>query len=255
MWRRVRSSVVAGLSGSLIVLSVAAAPAQAKSGIAITAVALGSPPGSIGRVAVSAFGGDDAAGRQRLCVQRLAGHTWHTAVCGRIQLGTGGWVNTMVGRSVHGTSWFRAALERIDRDGRPQPIADLVSAPVGIPAASAAASAGPAMWPAMGSATEPAMAASAGPATAAFAGPAMAASADVSGADPADPAGSVVAGSAASPANEAYTTSAEPDSGARGWCYWGGWGGCAQPQTDSKSTVSLSSVDSGISTASVVRSK
>jgi hypothetical protein len=185
-----RRRLLAGLLSSLMILSVTAAPAQAKSGISITVVPVddaASP--AAGRIAVSAFGGDDAAGRQRLCVQRLVGGAWRTVLCGHAELGSGGWVRAKVARTVHGKSLFRAVLQRITRNGRPRPIADLVSAPVSPLAASAAA---------------------------------LAAVAPVAAA-----------------AAVAATVPGE----------------CAQPQTDSKSTVSLSSVDNGIETASVVRSK
>lgn len=204
---RVRARLLTGLLSGLMALSGTAAPAQAKSGISITAVPAGTEPGAADRIAVSAFGADDAAGRQRLCVQRLVGGVWRTVLCGRAELGTGGWVRTTVARSVHGKSLFRAVIQRVAGDGRPQPTADLVSAPVSPLAASAAPDRASAM----------------------LAAPAIAAAPDTAAAQPAVP-------------DAAGSDAAVP-------------GTCAQPQTDSKSTVSLSSVDNGIETASVVRSK
>lgn len=226
-----RSRLLTGLLSGLMVLPLAASPAQAKSGISITAVLVGTESGTAGGIAVSAFGADDAAGRQRLCVQRLVGGVWRTVLCGHAELGTGGWVRTTVARSAHGKSVFRAVVQRIGRDGRPQPGAELESAPVSPLAASASAlSSAPASVlapmvsgpiasgaPIVPVASEP-------PATAV-----AAATSAVSAMFPA----------LAVPAALAAAVSA----------------GCAQPQTDSKSTVSLSRVDNGIETASVVRSK
>jgi hypothetical protein len=106
----------------MAVLCIGAPAAAAKSGIDVSAVWRG------GRsVAVSAFGGDDAAGPQRLCLQESAGHGWHTLVCGRIELGTGGRIGYDVPAAGPGAR-FRAVLQRISRVRGGAPQADLASA-------------------------------------------------------------------------------------------------------------------------------
>lgn len=244
--RRLGSSLVAGAAGGLIVLCVSAAPAQAKSGISITASPAGSGPG--GRIVVAAFGGDDAAGWQRLCVQRLSPRGWGTVECGRAELGTGGWLRTTVPANAHGATWFRALLQRIGRNGRPEPIADLVSAPVGSAAAAPAATPDTAPSPTTTSATPavtatPAMATPATPAADTPTGDTPTGDTPLTTLNQQNP----DTGSAILAVPELLTTFAVPDRA--------GWAQCAQLQTDSKSTVSLSNVDNGIETASLLRSK
>lgn len=126
--RGLRSRLLACAVSGLILVPAVAGPAQAKSGIWISAVPVYVEGEATARIAVSAFGGDDAAGRQRLCVQRLVEGSWRTAVCGRVELGTGGWVRVTVPRTPAAVSWFRAVLRRAGRKGRET--TDLVSAPV-----------------------------------------------------------------------------------------------------------------------------
>jgi hypothetical protein len=129
--RRVRVRLVACAISGLIAVPVLAGPAQAKSGISITAVLTATGRAGAGQVAVSAFGGDDAAGRQRLCVQRLVGDgAWRTVVCGPVEFGTGGRVRASVPSSVTGPTWVRALLQAVGRGPRRRPVTVLVSAPV-----------------------------------------------------------------------------------------------------------------------------
>jgi hypothetical protein len=138
--RRVRARVLVCALGGLLAVPAAAAPAQAKAGISITAVpaAAGGAGAGARQVAVAAFGGDDAAGRQRLCVQRRVGAGWRTAVCGPVELGTGGWVRVTLPRTASGATWFRALLQRIEPGPGRRPETDLVSGPVTPPAGEAA---------------------------------------------------------------------------------------------------------------------
>lgn len=134
--RQVRGRLLACAVSGLIAVPVLAAPAQAKSGISITAAPVATGGAGAGQIAVSAFGGDDAAGRQRLCVQRLVGRGWRTVECGPVELGTGGRVRVSVPPSGNGATWWRALLQAIGRGPRHRPVTDLVSAPVSaVPAA------------------------------------------------------------------------------------------------------------------------
>ena len=130
--RRVLTRLLACAVSGLIVVSAAAAPAQAKSGISISAVPVADGAPGAGQVAVSAFGGDDAAGLQRLCVQRLAGSGWRTAACGPVEFGTGGLLRAMLPSSASGVTWLRALLQAIGRGPRRRPVTDLVSNPVAV---------------------------------------------------------------------------------------------------------------------------
>jgi hypothetical protein len=130
--RRVRRRLLACAVSGLIAVPVLAAPAQAKSGISITAAPVATGGAGAGLIAVSAFGGDDAAGRQRLCVQRLVGRGWRTIVCGPVEFGTGGRVRATVPPTANGATWLRALLQAVGRGPRRRPpVTDLVSAPVG----------------------------------------------------------------------------------------------------------------------------
>jgi len=124
--RKVRTLVA--LAASVVAALCLAVPsAAAKSDIDITVV----PDAGSRGVVVSAFGGDDAAGRQRLCLQESRGAGWHTLVCGRVRLGTGGRVRTVVpppGRR----ALFRAVLQRMGRVPGRAPVTDATSAPVGL---------------------------------------------------------------------------------------------------------------------------
>jgi hypothetical protein len=107
----------------MAMLCIGAPTAAAKSGIDVSAVWNGGGTG----VAVSAFGGDDAAGPQRLCLQESTRQGWHTLVCGRIELGTGGKIGYTVPAAGPGAR-FRAVLQRISRMRGRAPQADLTSA-------------------------------------------------------------------------------------------------------------------------------
>jgi len=127
--RKVRA-VLALAATTVAVLCFAAPSAVAKSDIDIT---LAPDAGSRG-VVVSAFGGDDAAGRQRLCLQQSRGAGWRTLVCGKVRLGTGGRVRAVV-PSAGRAARFRAVLQRMGRVPGSPPVTDVTSAPVGLRAA------------------------------------------------------------------------------------------------------------------------
>ena len=120
-------------------LCVAAGPAAAKSGLEVSAgpVTVGGAPTD--EVSVTAIGGDDAAGYQRLCLQQFAGDVWRTLACGPVEFGDGGTVQAFVRRAPSGSQTFRAELQRVAHDGRgsAKTAVDLVSAPVRLPAAGA----------------------------------------------------------------------------------------------------------------------
>ena len=75
-------------------------------------------------------GAADAAGLQRLCVQRLVGSGWRTAMCGPVEFGTGGRLRATLPSSANGVTWLRALLQAIGRGPRRRPVTDLVSNPV-----------------------------------------------------------------------------------------------------------------------------
>jgi hypothetical protein len=142
-------AAAAGLAILVTSLGVAAPRAMAKSGLTVIAVrvAADSPD-----VVVTASGGDDAAGPQRLCLQRSTdGRTWQTVGCGRAELGTGGTVGMLV-RDAPPDLLFRARLERTEAAGGRPPAPDLTSGPVAVAGADPASrpvadpGAGPVQW-------------------------------------------------------------------------------------------------------------
>ena len=122
------------------VLCVAAGPAAAKSGLEVSAVPVTVGGAPTDEVSVTASGGDDAAGYQRLCLQQLDGAAWRTFTCGPTERGTGGTVQAFVQRAASQSETFRAELQRVARDrrGSASPVVDLTSAPVRLPAAGVA---------------------------------------------------------------------------------------------------------------------
>ena len=94
---------------------LAAGSAEAKAGLAVSATPVTVHGSATGLVSVSASGGDDAAGLQRLCLQQSAGAGWHTIKCGAIGLGNGGTVRIRAQRSATRTEYFRAQLWRVER--------------------------------------------------------------------------------------------------------------------------------------------
>ena len=116
-------------------LGLAAGPAEAKGGLTISATSVTAHGRPTGQVAVTASGGDDAAGLQRLCVQESTGPGWRTLVCGRIELGNGGTVRTVALRPASRTEYFRAQLWREVRrkNQTTVQILDLTSSTVGVP--------------------------------------------------------------------------------------------------------------------------
>jgi hypothetical protein len=121
-------------------LFLAAGPAAAKAGLEVSAV-----PVSVGgvptdEVSVTARGGDDAAGYQRLCLQQAADDGWRTLACGPVEFGDGGTVQAFVQRAPSQDETFRAELQRVARGGKGDAIqaVDLTSSPVRLPAAGAA---------------------------------------------------------------------------------------------------------------------
>jgi hypothetical protein len=116
-----RARSAAGVLGAVAVLCLTAPSAEAKSGIEVSAVRAAG-----GAVAVSGFGGDDAGGPQRLCLQQSAAKGWHTLVCGRVELGTGGRVRILL-PAAGPRPRFRALLQRTSRAPGVAPVPDLVS--------------------------------------------------------------------------------------------------------------------------------
>jgi hypothetical protein len=118
-----------------VALCLGAGTAEAKAGLSISAVPVTSHGRPTSQVAVTASGGDDAAGQQRLCLQESTGAAWHTLICGRIQLGNAGTVRTVVQRSTSRTEYFRAELWRVvRRKNQTVQVLDLVSTTARVPA-------------------------------------------------------------------------------------------------------------------------
>ena len=95
------------------VLCAVASPAAAKSGVEVSVAV--NPGGST--LTVSASGGDDAAGPQRLCVQQATATGWRTIACGRTGFGTGGTVRVQVPATATRPR-VRAVIQRMGRDRR-----------------------------------------------------------------------------------------------------------------------------------------
>lgn len=112
-------------------LCLGAAPAEAKAGLTISAVPVTSHGHPTDNVAVTAYGGDDAAGPQRLCLQESAGAAWLTLTCGPTRFGNPGTVRIVVQRSTTRTESFRAELWRVvRRKTQTVQVLDLVSSTV-----------------------------------------------------------------------------------------------------------------------------
>jgi len=111
-------------------LCLATSPAAAKSGLVVTVTPVSVSTGGVATslLSVSASGGDDAAGMQKLCLQqRSPGRRWRTLTCGRVELGTGGTVQAVVQRRESGRQYFRAELVRVPRGVDTAPVLDLAS--------------------------------------------------------------------------------------------------------------------------------
>jgi len=122
-----KRALTCALTG-LAALCLATSPAAAKSGVAVTVVPVYAGGVATDLLSVSASGGDDAAGMQQLCLQqRSRGHRWRTLTCGRVELGTGGTVQTDVQRRASGCQYFRAELERVPRALDAAPVLDLTT--------------------------------------------------------------------------------------------------------------------------------
>jgi hypothetical protein len=113
-------------------LCLTAGSAAAKSSLEVSAVPVTVGGVSTDEISVTASGGDDAAGYQRLCLQQVQGDVWRTLTCGRIELGTGGTVQVFVQRAASESDTFRAEVQRVARDGRGDArlVVDLISSPV-----------------------------------------------------------------------------------------------------------------------------
>jgi hypothetical protein len=117
-----------------------AAPAEAKAGLEVSAVPVSVGAVPTDEVSVTAGGGDDAAGYQRLCLQQAEDDAWRTLACGPVGFGDGGTVQAFVQRAPSQDETFRAELQRMARSGDRDVVqgVDLTSAPVRLPAAGAA---------------------------------------------------------------------------------------------------------------------
>jgi hypothetical protein len=123
-----------------VLLCLAAGPAAAKAGLEVSAVPVSVGGVATDEVSVTASGGDDAAGNQRLCLQQAEGAAWRTLACGPVEFGDGGTVQAFVQRAPSQSETFRAELQRVTRNGKGHTIqaVDLTSSPVRLPAAGAA---------------------------------------------------------------------------------------------------------------------
>jgi len=121
-------------------LCLMAGPAAAKAGLEVSAVPVTVGGVPTDEVSVTARGGDDAAGYQRLCLQQVEDDAWRTIACGPVEFGDGGTVQAFVQRAASDSETFRAELQRVTRDGKgnTRTAVDLTSSPVRLPAAGAA---------------------------------------------------------------------------------------------------------------------
>ena len=224
-----------------------AGPAAAKSDLSLSAVAAAGARAEPDRITLTAVGGDDAAGPQRLCVQQDSARGWRDLACGRVRFGMGGKLRVVVpvARTRAGTRRFRAELERVPErrkrgcrcGGQPSRI-DRVSAVVTVPV-PVGMSRGPWETAALSAAAVSAPAGGRQIAASVAASVAAGSRATASGAGSAAPA--AAASCAASPLSKATVG---PGAGA-GYSRQRPW----------RSTVSLSTTDTGTLTASLVRSK
>jgi hypothetical protein len=108
-----------------------AQPAAAKSDLELTVIPIMVGPQDAHEVGLSAVGGDDAAGPQRLCLQQGSAAGWRDLVCGTVRFATGGTVRALVPVPWISAAWFRAELDRVGPGpgGRTVSAPDLVSAP------------------------------------------------------------------------------------------------------------------------------
>ena len=128
-WRGGKRALTCSLA-AVTAFCLATSPAAAKSGLVVTVVPVSVDAGGVATslLSVSASGGDDAAGMQKLCLQqRSPGRRWRTLTCGRVELGTGGTVQADVQRHVSGRQYFRAELDRVPRGVDTTPVLDLTS--------------------------------------------------------------------------------------------------------------------------------
>jgi len=116
----------------LAAFCLAAGPAAAKAGLDVSVVPVTVGGAPTDELSVTASGGDDAAGYQRLCLQQVQGDAWQTLACGPVEFGTGGTVQVYVQRAASRPEAFRAELLRVTRDGTGsmRSVVDLTSAPV-----------------------------------------------------------------------------------------------------------------------------
>lgn len=130
-------------------LCLATSPAAAKSGVVVTVVPVSVNAGGVAAslLSVSASGGDDAAGMQKLCLQqRSPSRKWRTLTCGRVELGTGGNVQAEVQRRGSGRQYFRAELDRVPRGVDTAPVLDLTSPVTAYGSAARSMSGSMAQW-------------------------------------------------------------------------------------------------------------
>ena len=111
-------------------LCLAAGPAEAKSGLTVSVVPVVVKGAPVDEFRVTASGGDDAAGYQRLCLQESSGGAWRTLTCGPVELGTGGTVRAFVQRTGSRSESVRAELLRVARRKGSKTVVDLVSSPI-----------------------------------------------------------------------------------------------------------------------------
>ena len=121
-------------------LCLAAGPAAAKSSLEVSAVPVSVGGAPTDELSVTAIGGDDGAGYQRLCLQQAEADVWRTLTCGPVEFGDGGSVQAFVQRAASESATFRAELQRVTRHsgGKTSYVVDLTSAPMRAPAAGAA---------------------------------------------------------------------------------------------------------------------
>ncbi|MBR7838416.1 hypothetical protein KDL01_34425 [Actinospica durhamensis] len=222
---------IAALLAGIALAAGTAGSAAAKSDLRVNAAAVTVARSGAAEIAVTAVGGDDAAGPQRLCVQQDSAGGWRDLSCGRVRFGTGGRLRVLVPVSWAGPLRFRAELERVPRrhgGGRGAPTPDLVSKPVTVTVvftvtyAAKAAVPGAATVTAAAAATPAPTATARGTKTTAKPGPT----------------------STRTPSTQTQTQSTPPPPPPD-----------YSRQSPSRSTVSLRTTETGTATASLVRSK
>jgi len=125
---------------SVAALCLVAGPAEAKSGLTVSVVPVVVRGAPTDEFRITASGGDDAAGYQRLCLQESSGAAWRTLTCGPVELGTGGTVRAIAWRTGSRSQSVRAELLRVARHKGSKTVVDLVSSPIRLVSRSRSAS-------------------------------------------------------------------------------------------------------------------